>query len=318
MMVEGPSTPQKSVATKMIETVLGNLEPEGFDLAISHLEASEEATSGHRGLKTEDREVIETDNKDKKVFEVTNEGQQNTQVPESSEDPITSVLEVHETHISTSPTTIDNLSTPFFEVGHLISSPIRPSSSPCYYTKFTSKRFLTALPLIENPESNLLTSENHPFFQGLQSLSSELKSFYNQVLAIEGDIFERCSISFFQLRLVLLKVLYDAVIKLEKFTVLIITTEVISEVAEVMGFVENVGIRIDWLDRLIGEMFTEKERNELMQEINMLRLQVEEAEKFLTFSNYQLKQAEEQLREEGPASIRDYVIKVLKNPPASR
>lgn len=40
--------------------------------------------------------------------------------------------------------------------------------------------------------------------------------------------------------------------------------------------------------------------------------------KFLTFSNYQLKQAEEQLREEGPASIRDYVIKVLKNPPASR
>lgn len=62
----------------------------------------------------------------------------------------------------------------FFEVGHLISSPVPTSSSPCHYTQFKSKRSLTPLLLIENPESNPLTSENHPFYQGLQSLSFEL------------------------------------------------------------------------------------------------------------------------------------------------
>lgn len=46
---------------------------------------------------------------------------------------------------------------------------------------------------------------------------------------------------------------------------------------------------------------------------------MEEAGKLLSFSKKQLKQAEEQLKkEEGPASIGDHVIEVLKDRPASR
>lgn len=46
--------------------------------------------------------------------------------------------------------------------------------------------------------------------------------------------------------------------RLERHTLLTITTKLISKVAEVMGDIESTGIRIDWLDRLIKEMHKEK------------------------------------------------------------
>lgn len=39
---------------------------------------------------------------------------------------------------------------------------------------------------------------------------------------------------------------------------------IISEVAEVMGDVESARIRVDWMDRLIGEIHKERECNELV------------------------------------------------------
>lgn len=77
-------------------------------------------------------------------------------------------------------------------------------------------------------------------------------------------IFEMCSTLFSQFRVLLLEALYDAAIKLKRYTFLNITMKIISEMVEVMGDVENIWIKIGWFDRLIGETHKEKERNELV------------------------------------------------------
>lgn len=61
----------------------------------------------------------------------------------------------------------------------------------------------------------------------------------------------RCSASFSQFRMTFFEVLYGTNIKLQRYTVLSIATKIISKVADVVRNVENVGIKIDWLDRLI-------------------------------------------------------------------
>lgn len=88
---------------------------------------------------------------------------------------------------------------------------------------------------MENPASSQLSYDNHPFFQDLQPLSLGLKSLYDQVLASEGDLFEKCSISWSQFRLFFLEAFYAATAKLEVHTILTLTTKIIFEVAEVMA-----------------------------------------------------------------------------------
>lgn len=105
--------------------------------------------------------------------------------------------------------------------------------------------------------------------------SFELKSFHDQVLATKG-IFERCSILLCQFKMLLLEDLYSATIKLEKCTVLNTTIEMIAEVAEAMGNVESMRIRIDWLDMLIGQIHKQRGCNELMHKANRLRAHVKE------------------------------------------
>lgn len=62
----------------------------------------------------------------------------------------------------------------------------------------------------------------------------------------------------------LLKALHDAK-KLEVPNCPTHHVRVISEVAEVIMGVERAGIRINWLDRIIGEILREKEHHELIQ-----------------------------------------------------
>lgn len=40
------------------------------------------------------------------------------------------------------------------------------------------------------PSPDQLSCDNHPFFEGIQLLSTSVKAFYNSVLSSEGDIFE--------------------------------------------------------------------------------------------------------------------------------
>lgn len=77
---------------------------------------------------------------------------------------------------------------------HLAFPAIQTSASPGHHTQHHSKKSITLEILMDNPTSKQLSSETHPFFQDMKPLSTELKSFDDQVLVIEGDIFERCAL----------------------------------------------------------------------------------------------------------------------------
>lgn len=57
----------ESSATKIIESVLSNLELEGSDLATAPLKAGKNAISGDRGLETEETEAVEASSEDEEV-----------------------------------------------------------------------------------------------------------------------------------------------------------------------------------------------------------------------------------------------------------
>lgn len=52
---------------------------------------------------------------------------------------------------------------------------------------------------------------------------------------------------------------------------------------------ESTGIRVDWLDRLIGGIHKEKEHTELVHKDNILREHVNEIKKQLHIAEHQLK-----------------------------
>lgn len=81
----------------------------------------------------------------------------------------------------------------------------------------------------------------------------------------------------------ILGALYGVPIKLDRYIVLNIMTEIISKVSEVIFDMENVRIRSCLLDRIIEKIHWERERNEFVQETKTLRVQVKEADKFLSF-----------------------------------
>lgn len=54
----------------------------------------------------------------------------------------------------------------------------------------------------------------------------------------------------------LLEALHHVAVKLERQTMLSVTIEIISEVAELMWDVDYARIRVDWLDKLIKEIMS--------------------------------------------------------------
>lgn len=86
------------------------------------------------------------------------------------------------------------------------------------------------------------------------------------------------------------RILDGVIIKLGRYTVFNITKDIISEVSEVMGDVKKVGIRIDWLDRLVGDTLDKGSILSLCRKFNILREQVKEVEKSFNFLQNQFKQ----------------------------
>lgn len=78
--------------------------------------------------------------------------------------------------------------------------------------------------------------------------------FFNQVFAKEGDIFEGSSCGWEAMKELLLKGIFEAVQELESFAILDVPDKVISRVTRVVCATEKSGVRVDWLDRVIGEV----------------------------------------------------------------
>lgn len=75
------------------------------------------------------------------------------------------------------------------------------------------------------------------------------------MLAIEGDIFGGCCVSWTQYKTCILFELYKAELKLGRCSILGVTPEVPSEVAAAIEGAEVIGVQVDWLNDVIREIY---------------------------------------------------------------
>lgn len=85
----------------------------------------------------------------------------------------------------------------------------------------------------------------------------DLKLFHNKALAIKGNIFEVCYISWIPPKKLFFKELYVAAHKLEEHTILNILPAVVSKIANTVETAENVGLWFELINRVIGEIHKE-------------------------------------------------------------
>lgn len=130
----------------------------------------------------------------------------------------------------------------------------------------------------------------HPFFEGLRPLPLVIKSFNGKVLAIEENIFEMCSTPWPWYKNFLLSSIYEGTLKLKDNTFLSNTNEVLSEVVVVVEGAESGGVRINWLDEVLGDNHREREHHEFMQGMNYLKGQAEELRRQLDSTQDKMKQ----------------------------
>lgn len=64
--------------------------------------------------------------------------------------------------------------------------------------------------------------------------------------------------------------------EMESYTVLNVLPAVISNVANTIDSAEKVGIRVDWIDRALGEIITKQEHNAVARETQIIRDQLGE------------------------------------------
>lgn len=86
----------------------------------------------------------------------------------------------------------------------------------------------------------------------------------------------------------LLKGIFEAVQELESFAILDVPDEVISRVARVVSVAEKSGLRVDWLNRVIGEISSrrdlailENKEDHLSNQVARLREELGRAEEEL-------------------------------------
>lgn len=121
-----------------------------------------------------------------------------------------------------------------------------------------------------------LKCEKHPFSEDISDISEELKSIYSNLFSVEGDIFENCSFAWVQMRKIILEELFNSVQKLEKPTVLDVPPQVVSRVADIVAIAATMGVKGEWIKRILGEIAETIEHFNLLQEAQNLQKKIEE------------------------------------------
>lgn len=104
-----------------------------------------------------------------------------------------------------------------------------------------------------------LCCSGHPFFADLPNIPQKQVAFFDRVFAREGDIFEEAVFDWEATKEVMLKGIFEGVQELESFAILDVPDEVIYPIALVMSAVEKSRIRVNWLDRPIGEICSKRD-----------------------------------------------------------
>lgn len=82
-------------------------------------------------------------------------------------------------------------------------------------------------------------------------ISKEFKTFFNKVFAVAGNILENRAVSRAPFNRVILEETLSTVLKLKANTVLIIPKKTVSEVANALEIVEKLGLRVDWIEKVL-------------------------------------------------------------------
>lgn len=97
-----------------------------------------------------------------------------------------------------------------------------------------------------------------------------MRAFYDRLFSAEGDIFKDCSLAWTSLRSLIVVGLYGSVRKLEKYTTMDVTNELLEEVADVATSAARMGIPVDWLDEVLGQIAREKKHVDLLERTQAL------------------------------------------------
>lgn len=95
-------------------------------------------------------------------------------------------------------------------------------------------------------------------FEDLPNISEEIKSFYDDIFIVEGDIFEDCSFDWVQLSKMVVEELFNSIQKLEKFTVLEVPSQVVFEVADIVAIIAKMGVKVEWIYKILGDIAAKK------------------------------------------------------------
>lgn len=97
-----------------------------------------------------------------------------------------------------------------------------------------------------------------------------MKSFYDELLVTEGNIFQNCSVAWRAFRSIIINGLFESVRKLEKHMIMDVSTIILEEVAEVAALAAQNGVGVDWLDEALGRVAMNKKHRELLDRIQSL------------------------------------------------
>lgn len=118
--------------------------------------------------------------------------------------------------------------------------------------------------------SSPLDMRGTSIFEDLRALPQIVKSFFNELLSTEGDIFQECQVVWPALRIVIITGLFESVRRLEKFMIIDVPIDILEEVAEVTASAARMGVRVDWMDEILGKVATKRRHLDLLERTRVL------------------------------------------------
>lgn len=110
-----------------------------------------------------------------------------------------------------------------------------------------------------------LTCEGHSFFEDLPSVPEFVKSFYNELFASEGDIFEGCSVGWSAFRSIIISGPYDSVCRLEKHMIMDVPREVLEDVVDITASAARMSVRVDGMHEVLDQIASKKRHLDLLE-----------------------------------------------------
>lgn len=85
-----------------------------------------------------------------------------------------------------------------------------------------------------------------------------MKSFYDELLSDEGDIFRECPVVWPALRAVIITGLFESVQGPKKYIIVEVPSEILEEVVKITVSTPRMGVKIEWMDKTLDKIATKE------------------------------------------------------------